>query len=58
MKAHKERKKKKVRRCIHLSKKEVNEQFGRKMNQDVGGIKNLFWKEMGKVNGVKHDSYK
>ena len=34
MEVYKEEKRK-VKRCIYQSKKEVNEQFGRKMNQDV-----------------------
>ena len=34
-------------------KREVNEQFGKKMNQDVDGNKKLFWKE---VNGGKGES--
>ena len=43
------------RKVIYQSKKEVNEQFGSKMNQDVNGNKKLFWKEAsnakeGKVN--------
>ena len=42
--------KRKVKRCLYQSKKEVNEQFGRKMNHDVDGNRNLFWKEMSKVN--------
>ena len=29
----------KVKRCIYLSKEKVNEQFGRKMNEDVDGNK-------------------
>ena len=31
--------KRKVKRCIYQSKEEVQEQFGRKMNQDVNGNK-------------------
>ena len=31
----------------------VNEQFGRKLNQDVSRNMKLPWKEMGKVNGGK-----
>ena len=34
---------------IYQSKKEVHEQFGRKMNQDVNGNRKLFWKEVSKV---------
>ena len=40
--------KRKVKRCIYQSKKEVQEQFGRKMNQDVNGNRILFWKEVSK----------
>ena len=32
---------------------EVQEQFGKKMNQDVNGNRNLFWKELYKTNGGK-----
>ena len=45
--------KRKVERCIYQCKKEVREQFGRKMNQDVNGNRKLFWKEVSKVNGGK-----
>ena len=45
--------KRKIKRCIYQSKKEVNEQFGRKMNRDVDGNRKLFWKE---VKGVKVES--
>ena len=48
--------KRKVKRCIYQSKKEVNEQFGRKMNKDADGNKLLFWKEVSKVNGGKVES--
>ena len=43
--------KRKVKRCIYQSKEEVQEQFGRKMNQDVNGNRKLFWKEMSNANG-------
>ena len=46
-------KKKKVKRCIYQRKNEVNEQFGRKINQDVNENKKLFWKEMSNSNGGK-----
>ena len=36
MEAYREEKRK-VKRCIYQSKKEVNEQFGRKMNEEVKG---------------------
>ena len=32
----------KVKRCIYQTKKKVNEQFGRKMNEDVKEIGNRF----------------
>ena len=43
-------------RCIYQSKKEVKEQFGSRMNQDVNGNKKLFWKEEGKANSGKVES--
>ena len=48
--------KRNVKRCIYQSKKDVNEQFGRKMNQEVDGNRKLFWKEVSKVNGGKVES--
>ena len=48
------REKKEVKRCIIQSKKQVNEQFGRKMN--VNGNRKLFWKEVSKVKGGKVES--
>ena len=52
LEAYKE-KKRKVKGCIYQSKKEVQEQFGSKMNQDVNVNGKLFWKEVSKVNGRK-----
>ena len=49
---HKEEKRK-IKRCIHQSKKEVQEQLGRKMNQNVIGNRKLSWKEVSKENGGK-----
>ena len=43
--------KRKVKRCIYQSKKEVNEQLGSKMNQDLNGNRKLFWEEVSKMNG-------
>ena len=40
----------KVKRCIHQTKKEVNEQFGRKMNLDVDENRKEFCKAKNKVN--------
>ena len=34
--------KRKIKTCIYLSKKEVQEQVGRKMNQDVNGNRKFF----------------
>ena len=31
--------------------KKVNEQFGRKMNEDVDGNRKLFWKEVSNMKG-------
>ena len=56
MEAHREEKKK-AKRCILLSKKKVNEQFGRKMNKDVKGNRKLFWKEMCNAKGGKMESF-
>ena len=50
--AYKEEKRK-VKRCIIQSKKKVNEQFGRKMNEDVNGNRKLFWKEVSNIQGGK-----
>ena len=38
--------KREVKRCIYQSKKKMNEQFGRKMNQDVNGNRKLFWRRV------------
>ena len=43
----------KVKWFIYQIKKEVQEQFGRKMNKDVNGNRKLFWKEVSKANGGK-----
>ena len=43
MEAYREEKRK-VEMCIYQSKKELIEQFGRKINQDVNGNRKLFWK--------------
>ena len=44
MEAYREEKRK-VKRCIYQNKNIVNEQFGRKLNQDVKRSRKLFWKE-------------
>ena len=43
MEAYKEERSKDV---YIRAQKEVNEQFGRKINQDVSGNRRLFWKEV------------
>ena len=48
--------KRKSKRCIYQSKKKVNEQFGRKMNEDVNGNRKYFLKEVSNVKGGKVDS--
>ena len=48
--------KRNVKMSIYLSKKEVNKQFG-KMIQDVGGNRKLLWKEVGEVNGENMENY-
>ena len=48
--------KKKVKRCIYQSKKDVKEHFGRKINQDVNGNRKLLWKEVSNVKGGKVES--
>ena len=48
--------KRKVKRCIYQSKKKVNEQFGRKINEDVNGNRKLFWKEVSNMKGGKVES--
>ena len=48
--------KRKVKRCIYQSKKEIQEQFRRKMNKGVNGNRKLFWKDVSKANGGKVES--
>ena len=57
MEVYKEEKRK-IKRCtiIFENKKEVNNRFERKMNEDVDGNKNLFLKEVSKMNGGKVES--
>ena len=45
--------KRKVKRSIYQCKKEVQEQFRRKMNQGVNGNRKSFLKEVSKINGGK-----
>ena len=48
--------KRKVKMFIYQSKNEFQEQFGRKIHQDVNGNRKLFWKEVSKANGGKVDN--
>ena len=50
--------KRKAKRCIYQSKNKVNEQFGRKMNEDedANGNRILFWKEGSNAKGGKVES--
>ena len=50
MEAYREEKRK-VKRCIIQSKKKVNEQFGRKMYEDVNRNRKLYWKEASNRKG-------
>ena len=45
--------KRKVKRCIIQSKKKVNVQYERKVNEDVNGNRKLFWKELSNAKGGK-----
>ena len=49
--------KRKVKSCIIQSKKKINVQFGRKMNEDVYGNRKLFWKEVSSAKGGNVESY-
>ena len=55
MEAYREEKRK-VERCIYHSKKEVNEQFGKKSNDDVNGNRKLCWKEVSNAKRGKVES--
>ena len=48
--------KRKVKRSIYQSRKEVQEQFERKMNQDVNGNRKLFWKRVNNANEGKGEN--
>ena len=41
---------------IYQSKKKVNEQIERKINEDVNGNRKLFWKEVSSAKGGKVES--
>ena len=47
----------KVKSCIYKSKKDVKEQLGRDMNQDVNGNRKLFRKDVSKENRGKVESW-
>ena len=55
MEAYREEERK-VKRCIYQNKKKVNEQFVRKMNEDLNGNRKLFWKEVSIAKGGKVES--
>ena len=48
-----QKRERKVKRYIIQSKKKVNEQFGRKMNEFVNGNRKLFWKEVSNARGER-----
>ena len=48
--------KRKVKWFIYQSKKKVNEQFVKKINEDVNGNGKLFWKEVSNEKGGKVES--
>ena len=43
------RKKRLTKRCLRDRRREINEQFGKKMSEDVKGNSKLFWKEVRKL---------
>ena len=45
-----------VKRFIYQRKKKVNEEFGRKTNENVKGNRKLFWKKVSNVKGGKMES--
>lgn len=45
-----------VKRIIKRSKREANENFGKKLSQDVNGNRKLFWKEVKKVKNEGKES--
>ena len=52
METYKEEKRK-VNRFIFQKKKKVNEQFGRKINEDTNGNRKLFLKEVSNEKGAR-----
>ena len=55
MEAYREEKRE-AKRCIIQRKKKVNEQFRRKINENVKGNRTLFWKEVSNTKGGKVES--
>ena len=45
--------KRKVKGRIYQSKKKANEQFGRKINEDVNGNRKFFWKVVESCSIIK-----
>ena len=52
-KCRKRTEKRKVKRCIYQIKNKLNEQFGRKINEDVNRNRKSFRKEVSNVKGGK-----
>ena len=48
--------KRNIKMCIYESKKKVNKQFGRKMNEDGNGNRKSFWKEVSNAKEGKDES--
>ena len=42
---HTDKRRERFKRCLIQSKKKVNKEFGRRMNEDNNGNRKLFWKE-------------
>ena len=57
MEAYKEEKKK-IKSCMCQSKKEVNEQFRRKMNEDLIKNRKQFWKEESRADEKKEERWR
>ena len=48
------KKRREMLKCVYIrARKKVNEEFGRKMNEDVNGNSKLFWKEVSNAEGGK-----
>ena len=48
--------KRKVKMCIYQTKKNVNKQFGRKMDENLNENRKLFWKELSNAKWGKVES--